>query len=234
LLDEAGVGAGTRLLELASGPGALCAAAAARDAVPTGLDVSPEMVAIARRDHPGIDFREGDAERLPFEPGAFDAVVACFLLGHLANPEAALAEARRVLASQGALGLAWWLAPERARSFDVIMSAVREAGDIDAPLPQGPPFGDWSDPAEARSRLSALGWRGVSIREVVMTWEVGSADEFFVAYREGTVRTAGLLRAQTPDALRAIRVRVGDLLEPFRRGEGYTIPMACWVGSARP
>src|SRR4051812_19028852 len=66
LLDAARVTSGIRVLDVACGPGYAAAAAAARGAVPTGIDFSSEMVEDARRRHPGLDFRAGDAEQLPF------------------------------------------------------------------------------------------------------------------------------------------------------------------------
>src|SRR3954462_14213403 len=83
LLDAAGVQSGTRLLDVAGGPGRCAAAAAARGAVPLGLDAAVGMVAVAR----AIEFQQGDAERLPFADESFDAVVAAFVVNHLPRPE---------------------------------------------------------------------------------------------------------------------------------------------------
>src|SRR5258708_15388324 len=61
MLDAARVARGTRLLDVASGPGFLAGAAASRGADVVGLDFSSAMVNQARRRHPAIEFREGDA-----------------------------------------------------------------------------------------------------------------------------------------------------------------------------
>src|SRR4051794_24412904 len=66
LLDAARVTRGTRMLDVASGPGFIARAAADREAAVIGVDFSPAMVAEARRRNPGIDFREGDAQALTF------------------------------------------------------------------------------------------------------------------------------------------------------------------------
>src|SRR5262245_45156558 len=52
LLAAAGVKRGLRVLDVASGPGEVAAAAAALGATPTGVDFSPQMVALARQEHP--------------------------------------------------------------------------------------------------------------------------------------------------------------------------------------
>ena len=82
-----GVEPGTRLLDVGAGLGDLCAAATARGAVTTGIDLAPNMVRTARERHPGLTFLEGDAERLPFEDGAFDVVTGAFVINHLPDPE---------------------------------------------------------------------------------------------------------------------------------------------------
>src|ERR1051325_4604077 len=63
LLDAARVQGGTRVLDVACGPGYVSAAAAARGAVATGIDFSSEMIEEALGRFPGVDFQEGDAEQ---------------------------------------------------------------------------------------------------------------------------------------------------------------------------
>ena len=103
LLDAAGVHAGVRHLDLASGPGDVAGAAEARGAKVTGSDFAEAMLEIAGRRHPGVKFRQADAQALPFADCSFDAVTMAFLLGHLADPDLGLREAHRVLASGGAV-----------------------------------------------------------------------------------------------------------------------------------
>src|SRR5262245_41628331 len=83
LLDAAAVGRQVRLLDLCCGPGYVAAAALARGALPVGVDRSQRMLAIARRRHPKIAFRAGNAERLDFADCSFDAVVMNLGLHHI-------------------------------------------------------------------------------------------------------------------------------------------------------
>ncbi|HEV3141397.1 MAG TPA: class I SAM-dependent methyltransferase, partial [Vicinamibacterales bacterium] len=126
LLDAANGRAGARTLDVACGPGFIAAAAAARGADVTGLDFSAAMIAEARRRHPAIAFREGDAESLPFDDRSFDAVVMNFGLLHLARPETAIADARRVLRADGRYALTIWAGPERAVGFGMVLDAVQK------------------------------------------------------------------------------------------------------------
>src|SRR3954467_7007125 len=67
LLDAAAVGPGSSVLDVATGPGYAAALAAERGADVVGVDFSSEMIALAAKLHPEIDFRQADANALPFE-----------------------------------------------------------------------------------------------------------------------------------------------------------------------
>src|SRR6266513_5801808 len=101
LLEAAEVAEKMSVLDVGCGPGYVSAAAAERGAIPIGLDFSREMIAIAKKMFPQIEFREGDAQNLPFADASFDRVVANFVLLHLANPERSITEAHRVLQPGG-------------------------------------------------------------------------------------------------------------------------------------
>jgi ubiquinone/menaquinone biosynthesis C-methylase UbiE len=83
----------------------------------TGIDLSPAMLAIARRqasrlDHP-VDLREADAHALPFDDGSFDTVVCTFSLCAIPDERRAIGEMYRVLRPAGRLLLADHVAGSR-------------------------------------------------------------------------------------------------------------------------
>src|SRR5262245_5245852 len=84
LLEAARIASGVRMLDVATGPGWVAAAAARRGASVVAVDFSEGMLVEARRQHAGLDFRPGEAEALPFPAASFDAVVMSFGLLHLA------------------------------------------------------------------------------------------------------------------------------------------------------
>jgi len=110
LVELARLAPGETVLDVGCGTGSLALAAkravGATGAV-TGVDASPEMIALAARKatHTGADvaFRAAVAERLPFPDGSFDAVLATLMLHHLPGPVRleCVREARRVLKPGG-------------------------------------------------------------------------------------------------------------------------------------
>jgi ubiquinone/menaquinone biosynthesis C-methylase UbiE len=233
LLDAAGVGPGVRVLDEATGPGYVAAAAAHRGAHVTAGDFSAAMVAETRRRHPEIDVREADAEALPFGDGAFDAVVMNFGVLHLAQPDLAFAEAYRVLRPGGRFAFTAWAAPEVSIGLDMVLRAIQTHGTTDVPLPSGPPFFRFSDPAECQRALEAVGFTAVQSTTLPLVWRFPDAKAVFAAIQQGTVRTAALLRAQTPEALAAIREAVRTDAATYATDSGVEVPMGAVLTAAR-
>jgi demethylmenaquinone methyltransferase / 2-methoxy-6-polyprenyl-1,4-benzoquinol methylase len=95
-----GLASGWSAVDVACGSGKLTAELA-RLAGSTGrvvgLDFSAEMLDVARRDHQGIEFVEGDALNLPFDDASFDVSTIAFGLRNLADPVRGLREMLRVV-----------------------------------------------------------------------------------------------------------------------------------------
>jgi ubiquinone/menaquinone biosynthesis C-methylase UbiE len=74
-----------------------------------GVDISPDMLAVARAVEPAIDWREGNASGLPLRDGEqFDVVVCQQGLQFFPDKPAAAAQMRRALAKGGRLAVATW------------------------------------------------------------------------------------------------------------------------------
>jgi ubiquinone/menaquinone biosynthesis C-methylase UbiE len=196
------------------------------------VDFSPAMVELARRSYPGLEFREGDAESLPFPDGVFEAVTMNFGLLHLGRPDAALREAARVLTSGGRCAFTVWAAPEVSLGFGIVLRAIETHGRTDVPLPPGPPFFRFSDPQESAAALLAAGFSEPRTVTLSLAWRLSSSQAVLDAFLQGAVRTAALLRAQTPEALDAIARDIRGHVEAYRRGETIELPMAAVLVSA--
>ncbi len=235
LLDAAGVGADTRLLDAACGVGTLAAAAAARGAEPVGLDLAEGMVAEARSRHPALRFEQGDVERLAFEDGRFDAVTAGFLLHHLPDPARGVAELARVLAPGGRLAATVWDDPERMRLIGLADDALERAGaDRSAGVPAGPAAFGFAQPEELAALLRGAGFEAVAVRTVAFTHRAESAEALWHGLLGGTVRTAEQVRNQPAPVRDRVRAAFTELAAAYRATDGaIEIPVAAVLACGR-
>ena len=234
LLEAAEVSAEMSILDVGCGPGYVSAAANERGAIPIGLDFSGEMIAIAKKMFPQIEFRQGDAQNLPFPDATFDRVVANFALLHLANPERAMAEAARVLKPGGRFAFTTWAKISENPFVQLVDDAIQAHANLDVDLPPGPPFYLFENAEEFRKAIERAGFDGESMSFKVhrIEWNVPSAQFIFDAETNAGVRTAGLLARQTPLALEKIQAAIEKAVQQYRKGNSFAIPKAAYIVAA--
>jgi SAM-dependent methyltransferase len=225
LLDAAGVAAGTRVLDVGTGPGYAAERATRRRAVATGVDIADEVVALARRRHRGIRFVRGDAEDLPFAERSFDALVSNFTIDHLPRPERAIREFARVVVPRGGIAVSAWEVPARNRFLGILVDALRASGVTEArEAHAGPARYRFADEDELRGLLHGAGLEDVEIRSVSLTHRVRDADELWEGMLGGSVRSAGLVMRQPARTRSRIRAAAERLAEEYRVDGGLAIP----------
>jgi ubiquinone/menaquinone biosynthesis C-methylase UbiE len=232
LLDAAAVGKGARVLDLATGTGTIAAAAAARGAVPVGVDLAGGMITAARARHPHLDFQQADAEQLPFGEAAFDGVVAGFVFNHLPHPERAAAECARVLVDGGRLAVAVWDEPERSRFLGLISEAVAAAG-LESELPAGPDPYRFAREAELRKLLTESGFVAVATRSIEFAHSVSGVDEFLEGFLGGSVRTAKALEDRSARERARVRGALEAIVAPYRTDRGLELPVVIKLAAGR-
>jgi ubiquinone/menaquinone biosynthesis C-methylase UbiE len=127
LVERVGAGPGEELLDVATGTGNVAIPAALAGARVTGLDLTPELLEVARlrASDSGVEvsFIEGDAEELPFEDHSFDRVTSCFGVIFAPRQAQAAGELARVARPGATIALAAWT-PEglNGRMFDTMGS----------------------------------------------------------------------------------------------------------------
>lgn len=118
LLDDVELSAGDRVLDVACGTGIAARRAKERlgdSGTVVGVDVNPQMLAVARRVAPTIDWREGNAGALPLAPGeAFDVVVCQQGFQFFPDRVAAARQMREALAAGGRVGVSTWRPDEES------------------------------------------------------------------------------------------------------------------------
>jgi ubiquinone/menaquinone biosynthesis C-methylase UbiE len=234
LLDAVGAGPNTRVLDVACGPGYLAARAVERGATAVGIDIAEPMIKIARQRFPRAEFRQGDAQALPFADRCFDIVVGNLALPHFGRPEQAAAEFRRVLTAGGRLALTAWNHPARARLVGVLLEAVHEVGiGPPATVPAGPNFFRFAEDTELKSLLKNQDFGDIDIRTVEFVHRVDNVDELWDGLLHGTVRTSAVIRGQPDDVVRQIRAEFDRRVNDYKTGEKYALPVSFKLASAR-
>ena len=225
LLTAGRVGPGSRVLDVACGPGFSCAAAAERGAQVVGVDFSSAQVAAAQSRYPHVRFQVADASALPFADASVDAVVCGFGMLHFPDALAAAVEAHRVLVPGGRFAFSVWDQPDRAVAMGALQAAIRAHGETNVGVPPGPDFFWLSEPRRSEQLLRDAGFREPVVERVAQVWSLASAEHVVDAFQRATVRMRALLRAQSAQQLTRIRAAVRESLAPYRRGDGYELPM---------
>ena len=234
LLAAARTGVASRLLDAATGPGSVAAAAKHLGALCIGIDLSPGMIALATASHPGIDFRIGDVEHLPFVDQSFDAVVCNFGIGHFPWPEAAVAECMRTLRAGGWIALSWWDQPDKQRIQGLFRDAIAEVGAAFPPdVPAGHSNLRFSDAAAFRNLLIGAGLDDVRVEDHQSTYAVVDVDTLWRGGLGSFAVTASAIDHQDVTTQHAIRAAMERRATAYRTPAGLELPVAFRIGSGR-
>jgi demethylmenaquinone methyltransferase/2-methoxy-6-polyprenyl-1,4-benzoquinol methylase len=169
------VRAGERVLDLAAGTGTSSEPFAAAGAEVAPTDFSLGMLRVGKARRPDLAFTAGDATRLPFADGVFDAVTMSFGLRNVADTGAALRELLRVTRPGGRLVVCefstpvW--APFRTVYVNYLMRALpavarRVSSDPESYVYLAESIRAWPDQSALASVLQQAGWGDVAWRNL--------------------------------------------------------------------
>ena len=166
---------GDRVLDLAAGTGTSSEPFDAAGVHVVPCDFSVGMLAVGKARRPDLPFLAGDAMRLPFADGSFDAVTMSFGLRNVADPDLALREILRVTRPGGRLVICEFSTPTwppfRTLYFEYLMrvlprmaDAVTREGDSYEYLAES--IRQWPDQEAFARRLLAAGWEDAAYRNL--------------------------------------------------------------------
>jgi SAM-dependent methyltransferase len=200
LLGRLGPRSGERLLDVGCGAGLLCALAAERGCVVTGVDAAPGLLAHARERAPAATFVHGDLEALPFPDASFDVVTAVNVVPYARDRARAAAELARVTAPGGRVAATVGAGPEE-----------QECARMVDPLAPPAEVPDWEhevdvrEPGALAALLAGAGLTVVADSEVAVDLVFAGVDDAVAAQLpagpvEAAIRHSG--RSAVTGALR--------------------------------
>ncbi|WP_164842262.1 class I SAM-dependent methyltransferase [Actinoplanes solisilvae] len=128
---EAGLPAGTRVLDVGTGPGRVPRALALAEPswIVEGVDLSPQMIAYARQRSSAVSYAVGDVAALPYPDASFDLIVSSLSQHHWSDVHGGLRDLRRVLRPGGRLWIydfRWALARASRAAKELFTEIQRE------------------------------------------------------------------------------------------------------------
>ena len=208
LLDAAEVERGMRVLDAASGPGYVAAACAERGADVVGVDVTAEMVSLARRSARG----SSSGRRTPSNSRSWTARSTPSLPTSSSSTSAGPSRRQQgspVCSEPGAkLALSTWDVPERARLLGCSSRQWPKPVGSPRPMSARAAIFRFADEGEFARLVDGVGLRDVEVRTIAFTHRSSSSEELWNGLIGGTVRTRALVLAQPEEHASAHSCRV--------------------------
>jgi SAM-dependent methyltransferase len=240
MLDMAGVGPGSRVLDVAAGAGGQTVAAARRvgtDGYVLATDISSNILdfaAEAAREAglSNVETRVLDGESLEgLEECSFDAVISRVGLIYFPDRQRALSGMRRALKSGGKLAAMVYSTPENNKFFSVPISIIRRRAQLPPPLPGQPGPFSLGGPGALEEAYERAGFREARSRIIPAPLRMASAAECVRFERKsfGALHQmhSGLNGKEKEAAWAEIEVELGE----FEGSDGFEGPCEMVVGS---
>ena len=245
ILEAAQLRPGMRVLDLASGvgdPALSIAAAVGPSGRVTASDMGPGMISLAqelarKKGLPNIEFREANAESLPFADASYDVLTCRFGIMFFPDLGKALRECFRVLKPGARAAFVAWGKKEQpffAATAGILLKHV--------PVPPPPPDPDapnitmFGQSNRMRHALEAAGFINVheEARIVPGTWP-GPLEEFWEQFTEVAAPFRPLIEQLTPEKKAAAVAEILAALRKFWNGKELTLPLEIVIGAgSRP
>jgi SAM-dependent methyltransferase len=221
-----------RVLDIATGIGepALTAARKVRpNGQVIGIDISSEMVAIAREraKEVGLDavavFEDTDAENYLYPSSSFNAVISRWGLMFLPNLTATLQKIRASLVPDGILSAAVWSVPDKA---PVLMLAFRSAAQkIGLPPPGAGSPGPFklADTVALKNSFIEAGFRNIKIETVNLRFRFNSVNDFVNFHRAINAPVHGMLKNQPIERQEEVWKGIADVAKAYCNNTGMSL-----------
>ena len=232
MLDMAGVGPGSVVLDVAAGAGQQSLIAARRvgssgrvlatDISPDILDYASENARIEGLDN--LETLEADSEDLDLMPDSFDAAISRVGLIYFPDQQRALANVLRALKPGGRFAAIVYSTPEKNGFFSKPVSIIRERAKLPPPAPGQPGPFSLGAPGTLAEVLRQAGFRNIEERSVDAPVILPTAADCLRFERESFGAMHQMLSGLGPDEQEAAWAEIGEALADFETAEGFKGP----------
>ena len=207
LVELAGIGPGTRVLDVAAGygePSLTAARAAGAEGGVVASDISAEMLAFGRERAAAagvgtIEFVEAGAMDLDFPAASFDAAVSRFGIIFEPDGEGAAARVREFLRPGSRFAIASWGLPEQVPFLAIPMKTAMERLEVPPPPPGTPGPLSRPTPDALSALLEGGGFTEVEVKEMEVTFTLDSAEQFAELLQETVPPLVAMIAPRPPD-----------------------------------
>jgi ubiquinone/menaquinone biosynthesis C-methylase UbiE len=229
-----------KVLDVACGigiPSLSAAETVAPNGLVIGIDLAPGMIEMARvraadRGLKNVEFREADAETLPFEDRFFDTVLCHLGLIHFTDRAKALKEMGRVLKPDGKLGISVWSTPDRTKVVGIVSKCVATLWPA-AVVPGAPTWFDFAAEGALEKTLMNAGFKNIKTDCFDYPLEVKDGEEYWRTNLGVSGRLQMLLKNVSQDVAKQIETQAKAEAEKCRVGEKLRIPCEVVIAWAK-
>ncbi len=232
MLDMAGVGPGSKVLDVAAGAGQQSLVAAwrvgasghvlATDISPDILDYAAENARIAGFDN--VDVLEADGEDLDLPPESFDAAISRVGLIYFPDQHRALAHILRALKPGGRFATIVYSTPENNGFFSRPVSIIRDRAQLPPPAPGQPGPFSLGAPGVLAGVLEDAGFRDVEAKVIGAPVILPTAADCLRFERESFGALHQMLSGLGPEDQEIVWGEIGDALASFETADGFRGP----------
>lgn len=242
MFEMAGIGPGSRVLDVAAGAGDQTLGIARRvgkGGLVVATDLSPVILALAR-DHaaaaglPHVETRVADGENLPVETASFDAVVCRLGLMFFPDPLRGLREMHRALRPGGGICTMVFSRPESNPCIGVLLTtALKHAGQPPRDPYQPGGLLSLGKPGLADQLFRTAGFRDVASTTIPAPFRLPSARHYLDFVRDSASPIQQILGGLAPAAAQAAWSEMEERLQAFGTPAGWEGPNELLLTAAR-
>ena len=234
LVADARLRRGHSVLDVGSGtgyPALLAAQVVGPDGHVVGIDLAERMLAVAGRKATklglsNIEFQTGDASKLPFESGRFNAVTTRFCLMFLPDVSKGLEELTRVLKGGGYLTAAVWSTPDKNPYIRIPLDTIKQFIDLPPPDPDAPGIFRLAKPGDLAGLAQKAGLSFVAEEEMTAEVVYPSAADYHNSLIDLAAPIQNLLEKLSADQKRQFQERITTAAVEYKREDGIALPLA--------